>query len=88
LGYCPELVNVPEIVVGHVRGKLELDEDVPAAHESDRTLWRHRDPVAATAYRLGHPIPSSHPIRAVSTRGWICRRSALARTGYSRRWAP
>jgi Domain of unknown function (DUF4158) len=34
---------VPPVVVEYVRGKLELDESVKAAHESDRTLWRHRD---------------------------------------------
>lgn len=43
LGYFPKLPDVPGVVVDHVRGKLELDEAVEAAHESDRTLWRHRD---------------------------------------------
>jgi TnpA family transposase len=43
LGYFPKLVDVPAVVVDYVRGKLELDEVVEAAHESDRTLWRHRD---------------------------------------------
>ncbi|MDR7304480.1 Tn3 family transposase [Haloactinomyces albus] len=43
LGYFSKLADVPPAVVDHVRGKLELDEAVEAAHESDRTLWRHRD---------------------------------------------
>jgi hypothetical protein len=43
LGYFPKLADVPAVVVEHVRGKLVLDEAVVAAHESDRTLWRHRD---------------------------------------------
>ncbi|HEV7452156.1 MAG TPA: DUF4158 domain-containing protein [Pseudonocardiaceae bacterium] len=28
LGYFPKLAKVPEVVVGHVRGKLELAQDV------------------------------------------------------------
>jgi hypothetical protein len=43
LGYFPKLAEVPEVVVGHVRGKLELAQDVAAAYESDRTLWRYRE---------------------------------------------
>jgi hypothetical protein len=31
------------VVVDHVVGKLELDQAVEAAHESERTLWRHRE---------------------------------------------
>ncbi|WP_051054208.1 DUF4158 domain-containing protein [Frankia sp. QA3] len=43
LGYFPKLADVPAAVVDYVRGKLELAEAVEAVHESDRTLWRHRD---------------------------------------------
>ncbi|WP_405149178.1 Tn3 family transposase [Sphaerisporangium sp. NBC_01403] len=43
LGYFPKLAEVPAVVVEHVRGRLELAEAVEAAHESNRTLWRHRD---------------------------------------------
>ena len=43
LGYFPKLADVPPVVVEHVRGKLEQTETVEAVHESDRTLWRHRD---------------------------------------------
>lgn len=42
-GYFPKLATVPEAVVDHVRGKLGLVEDVLAVHESERTLWRHRE---------------------------------------------
>ncbi len=43
LGYFPKLADVPAAVVDYVRSKLELAEAVEAVHESDRTLWRHRD---------------------------------------------
>jgi hypothetical protein len=43
LGYFPKLADVPVVVINHVRAALGLAEDVPAVHESDRTLWRHRD---------------------------------------------
>jgi hypothetical protein len=43
LGYFPKLADVPPVVVEYVRGKLELGQAVEAVHESDRTLWRHRD---------------------------------------------
>ena len=43
LGYFPKLAEVPAAVVDHVRGTLGLPEDVLATHESDRTLWRHRE---------------------------------------------
>ncbi|MDT2010222.1 DUF4158 domain-containing protein [Rhodococcus opacus] len=42
-GVFPELVDVPVAVVDHLRGGLELAEEVTAAYESDRTLWRHRE---------------------------------------------
>jgi hypothetical protein len=43
LGYFPMLKQVPDVVVAHLRGALTLAESVPAEHDSDRTLWRHRD---------------------------------------------
>lgn len=43
LGYFPKLADVPVVVINHVRAALGLAEDVAAVHESDRTLWRHRD---------------------------------------------
>jgi Domain of unknown function (DUF4158) len=43
LGYFPKLVDVPEPVVVHVRAVLGLAESVVASHDSDRTLWRHRE---------------------------------------------
>ncbi|MGQ0775574.1 MAG: DUF4158 domain-containing protein [Pseudonocardiales bacterium] len=43
LGYFPKLADVPVVVVSHVRTALGLADDVAAVHESDRTLWRHRD---------------------------------------------
>lgn len=43
LGYFPKLAEVPAVVVAHVRGRLELADVVEAVHESDRTLWCHRD---------------------------------------------
>ena len=43
LGYFPKLADVPVVVINHVRTALGLADDVPAVHESDRTLWRHRD---------------------------------------------
>jgi hypothetical protein len=43
LGYFPKLADVPVVVINHVRAALGLADDVAAVHESDRTLWRHRD---------------------------------------------
>jgi hypothetical protein len=43
LGYFPKLVEVPAVVVDHVRAALGLVGDVAAAQESDRTLFRHRE---------------------------------------------
>lgn len=43
LGYFPKLDDVPEVIVAHVRGCLGLPDEVRAAHDSDRTLWRHRE---------------------------------------------
>ncbi|MCC2280856.1 DUF4158 domain-containing protein [Streptomyces sp. ET3-23] len=42
LGYFPGLDEVPELVVGHVRGLLGLDEDMRPRHDADRTLRHHR----------------------------------------------
>ncbi len=39
----PEAGDVPVVVIDHVRAALGLAADVGAVHESDRTLWRHRD---------------------------------------------
>jgi hypothetical protein len=41
LGYFPKLV--PAVVVDHVRAALGQVGDVAAVHESDRTLFRHRE---------------------------------------------
>lgn len=43
LGYFPDLDQVPELVVGHVRGLLGLEEDVSPRHDSTRTAARQRD---------------------------------------------
>ncbi|MFP8887900.1 Tn3 family transposase [Streptomyces mangrovi] len=43
LGYFPELGQVPELVVGHVRGLLEQDGSVQPRHDSVRTAARQRD---------------------------------------------
>ncbi|MFG2832356.1 DUF4158 domain-containing protein [Streptomyces sp. NPDC048434] len=43
LGYFPDLGEVPELVVGHVRGLLEQDESVSPRHDSVRTAARQRD---------------------------------------------
>ncbi|MFD3920181.1 Tn3 family transposase [Streptomyces sp. NPDC058595] len=43
LGYFPDLGAVPELVVGHVRGLLGLDEGVQPRHDSTRTAARQRD---------------------------------------------
>src|SRR5690349_16802452 len=42
LGYFPGLDEVPELVVGHVRGLLGLEEDVVPRHDFDRTARHHR----------------------------------------------
>ncbi|MFI9311085.1 DUF4158 domain-containing protein [Streptomyces triculaminicus] len=42
LGYFPGLDEVPELVVGHVRGLLGLEECVQPRHDADRTLRHHR----------------------------------------------
>jgi Domain of unknown function (DUF4158) len=43
LGYFPKLTEVPLVVVDHVRTVLGLAEGVGAGHDSDRTLFRHRE---------------------------------------------
>lgn len=43
LGYFPKLAQVPELIVAHVRTVLGITDSVVAGHESDRTLWRHRE---------------------------------------------
>lgn len=43
LGYFPDLDEVPPLVVEHVRGLLELGEDVEPRHDSTRTAARQRD---------------------------------------------
>jgi hypothetical protein len=43
LGYFPDLGEVPELVVGHVRGLLEQDESVQPRHDSVRTAARERN---------------------------------------------
>lgn len=43
LGYFPHLGEVPELVVGHVRGLLEQNESVSPRHDSVRTAARQRD---------------------------------------------
>jgi Domain of unknown function (DUF4158) len=40
LGYFPKLDEVPEVVVGHVRGKLGLPEGTAAEVDADRTAKR------------------------------------------------
>ncbi len=42
LGYFPSLDEVPELVVGHVRGLLGLEEAVRPRHDAYRTLRHHR----------------------------------------------
>lgn len=42
LGYFAKLADVPAVVVGHVRGVLELPETVVADTDADRTAKRHR----------------------------------------------
>ncbi|SDC26982.1 Tn3 family transposase [Streptomyces prasinopilosus] len=42
LGHFPDLAEVPELVVGHVRGLLGLGEGVAPTHDSARTLRHHR----------------------------------------------
>ncbi|MEV6957459.1 DUF4158 domain-containing protein [Streptomyces sp. NPDC051183] len=42
LGYFPDLAEVPPLVVGHVRGLLELGEGVEPSHDSARMLRHHR----------------------------------------------
>nr|WP_235264081.1 Tn3 family transposase [Nocardia seriolae] len=43
LGYFPKLGDVPDAVVTYVRSTLGVAESVVAGHESERTLWRHRE---------------------------------------------
>ncbi|GLY85690.1 hypothetical protein Airi02_036190 [Actinoallomurus iriomotensis] len=42
LGYFPKLDDVPEVVTRHVRGVLELDEDVELERAAARSAKRHR----------------------------------------------
>ncbi|MBZ6476415.1 Tn3 family transposase [Streptomyces griseocarneus] len=42
LGYFPDLAEVPEPVVEHVRGLLGMGEEVEPVHDSARTLRHHR----------------------------------------------
>ncbi|WP_239341833.1 DUF4158 domain-containing protein, partial [Frankia sp. CiP3] len=50
LGYFPNLAEVPDVVVAHVRGQLGLDQSVAAEHDAASTAKRHRGWVRA---RLG-----------------------------------
>jgi TnpA family transposase len=50
LGYFPRLDIVPSGIADHVRQSAGLDTSVAAGHDSERTLWRHREWVRA---RLG-----------------------------------
>ncbi|MEU5422321.1 DUF4158 domain-containing protein [Streptomyces sp. NPDC020667] len=43
LGYFPDLAEVPQPVVEHVRGLLGMDEGVEPRHDSVRTAARQRD---------------------------------------------
>jgi hypothetical protein len=43
LGYFPKLVDVPDVVVACMRSTPGAAESVVAGHESERTLWRHRE---------------------------------------------
>ncbi|MEV4128641.1 DUF4158 domain-containing protein [Nocardia sp. NPDC049707] len=43
LGYFPKLADVPDAVVSYVRSMLGVADSVVAGHESERTLWRHRE---------------------------------------------
>jgi len=43
LGYFPKLADAPTTVVDHLRDALGLGAGVVAAHESQRTLRRHRE---------------------------------------------
>lgn len=42
LGYFPKLIEVPHVVLDHVRGKLGLADDVAAEVDAERTGKRHR----------------------------------------------
>lgn len=42
LGYFPKLMDVPAVVVDHVRGKLDLADGVKAEADAERTGKRHR----------------------------------------------
>jgi Domain of unknown function (DUF4158) len=42
LGYFAKLTDVPDAVVDHVRGVLELPDAVVAETDADRTAKRHR----------------------------------------------
>jgi hypothetical protein len=50
----PKLTDVPAIVVDHVRGKLDLADDVNAEADAERTGKRHRQFVRD---RLGVKYP-------------------------------
>jgi hypothetical protein len=43
LGYFPKVEDVPTVVVGHVRGALELGDDVELERAAVRSAKRHRE---------------------------------------------
>jgi hypothetical protein len=43
LGHFPDLLEVPMVVVDHIRQVLELKPDAEPVHDSTRTAERHRD---------------------------------------------
>jgi hypothetical protein len=47
LGYFPKLDEVPAVVVEHVRGLLDLSDEVTVEHDADRTAKWHRGLVRA-----------------------------------------
>jgi hypothetical protein len=78
LGYFPVLAEVPPTVTEHIRGVLELNPDVRAWHDSDRTVRQHKSLVRA---RLGI---TADPGRARVVAGQAIRAdAAFARFGTS-----
>lgn len=64
LGYFPDLREVPELVVEHIRRDLRLPEDVVAVYASPRTAERHRTLIRQRSPEVVYDPPAARKLAA------------------------
>jgi len=47
LGYFPDLDDIPDAIVQHIRMTLKIPQDVTPGYPNDRTLYRHYEAIRA-----------------------------------------